>query len=285
MMNLVAKTIALLERFPLSILQFLFRFTIAAVFWHSGMTKIASWDTTIALFRDEYMVPILPPELAATLAATVELTCPVLLVLGVATRLATLPMLGMTFVIEVFVYPESWLEHLTWATTLLFILTRGPGAISLDHLIAKTLLRNWRPQRSHSLARVRHCAFGVGRCRHARAWKCACSRNLDSRLRSGHAAYRSSLALRGRGSGQQAEGSIRDDDPCPPRLSDRRMVRLFRTRRIRCRAASRRQAFQRFDQRPSRLSYDRRPRHGCAQPAPARLRCSAGEYRHRRTGP
>ena len=149
MMNLVAKTIALLERFPLSILQFLFRFCMAAVFWNSGQTKLASWLTTVALFRDEYQVPILPPELAATMAATVELTCPVLLVLGIATRLATLPMLGMTFVIEVFVYPESWLEHLTWATTLLFILTRGPGAISLDHLIAKTLLRNWHPQRSH----------------------------------------------------------------------------------------------------------------------------------------
>jgi putative oxidoreductase len=121
----------------------------AAVFWNSGQTKLASWLTTVALFRDEYHVPILPPELAATLAATVELTCPVLLVLGIATRLATLPMLAMTFVIEVFVYPENWLEHLTWATMLLFILTRGPGVISLDHLIAKTLLRGWLPQRSH----------------------------------------------------------------------------------------------------------------------------------------
>ena len=137
MMNLVAKTIALLERFPLSILQFLFRFTIAAVFWNSGQTKLASWLTTVALFRDEYQVPILPPELAASLAATVELTCPVLLVLGLATRLATLPMLGMTFVIEMFVYPENWLEHLTWATTLLFILTRGPGPLSLDHFMAQ----------------------------------------------------------------------------------------------------------------------------------------------------
>ena len=137
MIGLVAKTIAWLERFPLSILQLLFRFTIAAVFWNSGQTKIASWLTTVALFRDEYQVPILPPEIAATLAATVELTCPVLLVLGLATRLATLPMLGMTFVIEMFVYPENWLEHLTWATTLLFILTRGPGPFSLDHFIAQ----------------------------------------------------------------------------------------------------------------------------------------------------
>ena len=129
-----------LGRFPVTVLQFLLRFSIALVFWHSGMTKIASWDTTIALFRDEYMVPILPPDLAASLAATVELTCPVLLVLGLATRLATLPMLGMTFVIEVFVYPEQWIEHLMWASILVFILTRGPGVLSLDHLMARKFL-------------------------------------------------------------------------------------------------------------------------------------------------
>src|SRR5262249_26028194 len=130
-----------LSRVPAAALQFLLRFSMAAVFWHSGMTKIASWDTTIALFRDEYMVPILPPELAAGLAAAVELTCPVLLVLGLATRLATLPMLGMTFVIEVFVYPEQWIEHLMWASILLLILTRGPGALSIDHLLARKFLR------------------------------------------------------------------------------------------------------------------------------------------------
>jgi putative oxidoreductase len=129
-----------LGRFPVALLQFLMRLSMASVFWHAGMTKIASWDTTIALFRDEYMVPILPPELAASLAATVELTCPVLLVLGLATRLATLPMLVMTFVIEVFVYPEQWIEHLMWASILVFILTRGPGALSLDHLISRRVL-------------------------------------------------------------------------------------------------------------------------------------------------
>jgi len=142
MISLVAKTIALLERFPLSILQFFFRFTIADVFWNAGLVKIQSWQPTVALFTNEYRVPVLPPELAATLAATVELSCPVLLVFGVATRLATLPMLGMTFVIETFVYPDLWLIHLTWATTLVFILTRGPGPISLDHVIAKAFLRH-----------------------------------------------------------------------------------------------------------------------------------------------
>ena len=129
--------LAWLGRFPLSVLQLAFRLSIAAVFWHAGMTKIANWDTTLALFRDEYMVPVLPPALSAYMATTIELTCPVLLFLGLATRLATLPMLGQALVIQVFVYPESWIEHLSWATTLVFILTRGPGALSLDHLIAR----------------------------------------------------------------------------------------------------------------------------------------------------
>ena len=124
-----------LERFPLAILQLMFRVSIAAVFWNSGLTKIASWQSTVVLFRDEYKVPLLPPEIAAMLGASVELTCPVLLVLGLFTRLATLPMLGMTFVIEAFVYPEDWIEHLGWASFLLFILTRGPGPIALDRWV------------------------------------------------------------------------------------------------------------------------------------------------------
>src|SRR3954452_3925558 len=132
-------TIGILDRFPLSILQLMFRVAIAAVFWSSGLTKIASWDTTIALFRDEYMVPLLPPELAAVMSATFELSCSALIVVGLATRLATLPLLGMTFVIEVFVYPEYWSMHLMWATVLLFLLTKGPGAFSLDHYAGRIL--------------------------------------------------------------------------------------------------------------------------------------------------
>jgi putative oxidoreductase len=140
-MKQIATILAFLERFPLSILQLMMRVSIGAVFFNSGLTKIQSWQPTVALFANEYKVPVLPPELAATLAATVELTSPVLLVLGLAARLATLPMLGMTFVIETFVYPEDWIEHLGWATFLLFILTRGPGVLSLDHLISRVLPR------------------------------------------------------------------------------------------------------------------------------------------------
>jgi putative oxidoreductase len=131
------QTIALLDRFPPSLLQLMFRVAIAAVFWSSGLTKIASWDSTIALFRDEYMVPLLPPEIAAAWSAAFELSCSPLLVLGLATRLATLPLLGMTFVIEVFVYPEYWTQHLMWASVLLFLLTKGPGVLSLDHYIER----------------------------------------------------------------------------------------------------------------------------------------------------
>ena len=133
------QAIALLDRIPLSIIQLMFRVAIAAVFWSSGLTKIASWDTTIALFRDEYMVPLVPPAIAAVMSATFELSCSALIVVGLATRLATLPLLGMTLVIEVFVYPEYWTQHLMWASVLLFLLTKGPGVFSLDHYAERFL--------------------------------------------------------------------------------------------------------------------------------------------------
>ena len=128
-----------LERVPMGVIQLLARIAVAGVFWRSGLTKIASWEQTIALFQDEYQVPILPPELAATLGTALELVCPVLLFFGIAARLGAAGLLAMTFVIQVFVYPTSWPEHLTWATLLLIVLSRGPGPISLDHLIRTRL--------------------------------------------------------------------------------------------------------------------------------------------------
>lgn len=133
----VRSIFAELERVPQSIFLFLFRLSIGVVFWNSGLTKIASWQITVVLFRDEYNVPFLPPEVAAMLATAMELSCPILLLLGLATRLATLPLIGMTLVIQLFVYPESWTVHLMWMSILLFVLTRGPGAWSLDHVIAR----------------------------------------------------------------------------------------------------------------------------------------------------
>jgi putative oxidoreductase len=95
------------------------------------------------LFRDEYMVPLLPPELAAVISAAFELSCSALIVVGLATRLATLPLLGMTFVIEVFVYPEYWTMHLMWASVLLFLLTKGPSVFSLDHYVKRVFRSTW----------------------------------------------------------------------------------------------------------------------------------------------
>ena len=115
------------------------RFAVATVFWNSGTTKLANWSTTLALFTDEYKVPLLTPELAAYVAATIELTTPVLLVLGLFTRAAALILLGMTTVIEVFVYPEAWPTHIQWAAMLLVLLCRGPGKLSVDHLIRTKL--------------------------------------------------------------------------------------------------------------------------------------------------
>jgi putative oxidoreductase len=129
-----------LGRVPLSIHQLLFRLGLASVFLKAGMVKVSSWESTVALFRDEYRVPVIPPELAATMAATFELGCSMLLIIGLASRLATLPLLGMIATIQLFVYPDAWSEHLVWGSILLFLLTRGPGAISLDYLIARRWL-------------------------------------------------------------------------------------------------------------------------------------------------
>ena len=126
-----------LERFPLSLLQLAMRIGVGAVFFRSGLLKIDSWQFTIQLFRDEYKVPLLDPVLAAQAAAIVELGVPPLLFVGIATRFATLPLLGLIAVIQVLVYPNAWSDHLMWASALLLVLTRGPGVFSLDHVIAR----------------------------------------------------------------------------------------------------------------------------------------------------
>ena len=127
------------ERFPLSLIQLGARLSVGAVFFNSGLLKYNSWEFAIKLFEDEYKVPLLDPTIAARLAMFNELVFPVFLFIGLATRLATLPLLGMTFVIEVFVYPMAWPEHLMWASLLVLVLTRGPGVFSLDHLIEQRL--------------------------------------------------------------------------------------------------------------------------------------------------
>jgi putative oxidoreductase len=139
--GLIGAVIGWLERLPLCIPEVFFRLGVGLAFWRSGQTKIQSWPTTLALFTDEYKVPVLPPEIAAYMATAVELTAPILLWLGLATRLGAAAMLGMTLVIQIFVYPQSYPTHLLWAGPLLYLVLRGPGTLSIDHLIRKSFSR------------------------------------------------------------------------------------------------------------------------------------------------
>ena len=126
-----------LDAVPYTILAIPLRLAVATIFWNSAMTKLANWDTAVALFVDEYKLPFLPPEVAAYIAVTIELTTPVLLVLGLLTRPTAVVLLAMTLVIEVFVYPLAWPTHIQWAAMLLVLLCRGPGRLSIDHWLWK----------------------------------------------------------------------------------------------------------------------------------------------------
>ena len=134
-LTLISRVLRWLEGVPYTVLAIPLRLALATVFWNSGTTKLANWDTAVALFVDEYKVPLLPPELGAYLAVSIELTTPVLLVAGLFTRFAALILLGMTTVIEIFVYPLAWPTHIQWAAMLLILLCRGPGRLSIDQLL------------------------------------------------------------------------------------------------------------------------------------------------------
>lgn len=150
----VLPLIALFQRIPDSLIAFVGRFSIAAVFWKSGQTKIEGLaidlidgtftlglprlsESAVALFRDEYRLPLIPPELAAPLAALAEHVFPVLILLGLATRFSALALLAMTLVIQIFVYPDAYPTHGVWAAVLLYLVAKGPGALSVDHWIAR----------------------------------------------------------------------------------------------------------------------------------------------------
>lgn len=139
-----------LSRIPDTLIATLARFSIAAVFWKSGQTKIEGlaidivsgefslgWprlsDSAIFLFREEYRLPLLPPEWAAMAAASAEHLFPILILIGLATRLSALALLVMTLTIQIFVYPSAYPVHGVWAAVLLFLMAHGAGRLSLDH--------------------------------------------------------------------------------------------------------------------------------------------------------
>ncbi|MGE3690027.1 MAG: DoxX family protein [Novosphingobium sp.] len=115
------------------------RIVLAGIFWRSGRTKVddGSWfsisDTTYFLFQEEYKGVPLPSDLAAIVATVSEHLFPILLVLGLFTRLSAIALLGMTMVIQIFVYPEAWWQvHSLWVAMALVLIVRGGGSISLD---------------------------------------------------------------------------------------------------------------------------------------------------------
>ena len=132
--------LTMLDRIPQSLISLAARIFPAAVFWQSGQTKLEGWHVSasaIYLFRDEYKLPLIDPVVAAHLAAFNEHFFPLLLVLGLASRFAAFALLVMTSIIEIFVYPDAWPTHGVWITCFLVIIARGPGMLSLDHLIAR----------------------------------------------------------------------------------------------------------------------------------------------------
>lgn len=147
-----------MSRLPNTLLAFIARFSIAAVFWKSGQTKIEGLaidivsgqftlglprlsDNAVFLFKEEYKLPILSPELGATMAALGEHILPIFILLGVATRLSALGLLGMTMVIQLFVYPDAYATHGTWAAVLLYLMVHGPGKLSIDAWIGNRQAR------------------------------------------------------------------------------------------------------------------------------------------------
>ena len=139
---------AILDRIPQSLISLAARIFPAAVFWRSGETKVEGWhvtDSAIDLFRDEYALPLVDPALTAKIAAFSEHFFPALLVIGLASRFSALALLGMTAVIEIFVYRDAWPEHGVWAACFLVVIARGPGIFSLDHLLARRWSRGAKP--------------------------------------------------------------------------------------------------------------------------------------------
>src|SRR5262249_9553157 len=130
-----------LFRFPLSILQLAMRAGVALAFFSAGVEKYKSFDYATQLFEQAYKVPLLAPATAARVAMVNELTCSSLLLLGLVTRVATVPLLVMISIIQI-VYPSAWPEHVLWGSVLVFLLTRGPGPFSIDYVIDR--YRHWR---------------------------------------------------------------------------------------------------------------------------------------------
>jgi putative oxidoreductase len=128
-----------LEAVPYWVLALPLRFGVAWIFWSSAQVKLINWQRTIELFTEEYRLPLLAPQVAASMALSIEIAAPTLLILGLATRFVVVVLLAMTAVIEIFVYPEAWPTHIQWTAMMLVLLCRGAGKLSIDHLVWRSL--------------------------------------------------------------------------------------------------------------------------------------------------
>jgi putative oxidoreductase len=140
LVRIIQRVIAAMGCIPYWFIALAARIFPAAVFWQSGATKVAGWHlkpSAIALFQNEYQLPLIYPTIAAYVSAFSEHFFPILLVIGLAARFSALALLFMTAVIETFVYPDAWPTHGVWAACFLVVIARGPGSLSLDHLIAR----------------------------------------------------------------------------------------------------------------------------------------------------
>lgn len=138
----VARAVAVLAAIPEWIPALTARLAVGLVFWNSARLKVDGFslrDSTWFLFEHEYALPLIPPDWAAVLATLGEHVFSAMLILGLGARFGALGLLAMTAVIQTFVYPEAWQTHLLWAASLLYVVVRGPGAVSIDHLIARRM--------------------------------------------------------------------------------------------------------------------------------------------------
>lgn len=139
----VRQILKLPEHIPFSLVQLSARLAVAHVFWKSAQTKLASWQVTQQLFAYEYNLPLLDPNTAAILGTAAELGGSIMVAVGVLARLGAAMLIGVVAVIQLFVFPQSWGEHFLWFALLLFVLARGAGAFSLDHVAEQAYrLRN-----------------------------------------------------------------------------------------------------------------------------------------------
>jgi len=139
--GLYTRAVGALNRISWDILVIPMRLAAFSVFWRSGNVKLDDWAGTLDLFRTEYKLPLLPPELAAYMATTMELGCSTLILLGFATRFAALGLLGMILVIQTLVYPNAWPDHIQWIAFIIPLLVRGAGRYSIDGAIARAVAR------------------------------------------------------------------------------------------------------------------------------------------------